>query len=375
MSVLPFTVRMQYVRMARRAVQEGRLAWLLGTAAKTVAVPLSHRLGRPLTGPLMANLVPTYRCNNACFMCDLPKPSTYEARGSRESSTDELKAIIDDMAAIGVAGLSLAGGEPTVRHDCFELLAHGRRRGLFVHLNTNGYNLLARPERIDELLATGVDSMNFSVDGATAETHNRLRNAVLGFERIERATELILARRRKDRPAVTYTFVLGPDNCHEVPVFVELARRRGINSVSFNPLTACYADAQATSPEKLRAMDDTVRWLRTEKARASDPEFIDNSDAYLALFSRAFRATPSPLRCYVGYHNIVVDTYGNVFPCTIHYQFGRAIGNVRDVPLRTMWRTAEYQRRREELTACTDCYWNCHTEINLLYQRPGNGSA
>jgi hypothetical protein len=162
--------------MARRAVQEGRLAWLVATAAKTVAVPLSHRLGRPLTGPLMANLVPTYRCNNACFMCDLPKPSTYEARGDREFTTEELKAVIDDMAAIGVAGLSLAGGEPTVRHDCFELLAHGRRRGLFVHLNTNGYNLLARPDRIDELLATGVDSMNFSVDGATAETHNRLRN-------------------------------------------------------------------------------------------------------------------------------------------------------------------------------------------------------
>jgi radical SAM protein with 4Fe4S-binding SPASM domain len=71
----------------------------------------------------------------------------------------------------------------------------------------------------------------------------------------------------------------------------------------------------------------------------------------------------------------VVDTYGNVFPCTLHYQFGRAIGNVRDVPLRTLWRSEDYQRRREELTACTDCYWNCHTEINLLYQRPGIATA
>jgi len=372
---LPFRVRMQYIRMARRAVQEGRLAWLAATAAKTLAVPLSHRLRRPLTGPLMANLVPTYRCNNACFMCDLPKPSLYKARGDRESTTEELKGIIDDMAAIGVAGLSLAGGEPTVRPDCFELLAHGRRRGLFVHLNTNGYNLLARPDRIDELLASGVDSMNFSLDGSTAETHNRLRDAVFGFERIEKATELILAGRRKGRPAVTYTFVLGPDNCHEVPAFVELARRRGIDSVSFNPLTASYADAQRASTDQLRVMDDAVQWLRAEKARARDPEFIDNSDAFLALFPNAFRATPSPLQCYVGYHNVIVDTYGNVFPCTVHYQTGRPIGNVRDVPLRTLWHTAEYQRSREALTACTDCYWNCHTEINLIYQRPGYAPA
>ena len=366
MSLIP--IRMQYFRLARRAVQEGRLAWLAATAAKTVAVPLSHAVGRPLAGPLMANLVPTYRCNNACFMCDLPKPRTYEARGERESTTEELKAVIDDMAAIGVAGLSLAGGEPTVRPDCFELLAHGRRRGMLVHLNTNGYNLLARPERIDDLLDSGVDSMNFSLDGAAAAIHNRLRNAVYGFERIEKATELILARRSSGRPSVTYTFVLGPDNCDEVPAFVALARQRGINSVSFNPLNGCYSDARAASLERLRAMDAAVDWIRTEKVRSRDPEFIDNSDAYLALFGRAFRAEPSPLRCYVGYHNIVVDCYGNVYPCTIHYQFNRPLGNIRASSLRALWRSEDYQRQREALTSCTDCYWNCHTEINLLYQ-------
>jgi len=359
---------MQYFRMARRAVREGRLAWLASTAAKTVSVPLSHRVRRPLTGPLMANLVPTYRCNNACFMCDLPKPWLYEARGDREFDTDELKEIIDDMAEIGVAGLSLAGGEPTVRPDCFELIAHGRSRGLFVHLNTNGYNLLAYPERIEELLAAGVESMNFSLDGATAETHNTIRKAVYGFERIERATERILTARENGKPAVTYTFVIGPDNCDEVPAFVELALRRGINSVSFNPLAGCYEGANPIGTDRLERMDAAVRWLREEKTRMADSEFIDNSDAFLGLFANAFRAVPSPLRCYVGYHSIVVDAYGNVFPCTIHYERGDSIGNVRDRRLTELWRSDEYQKRREALTGCTDCYWNCHTEINLLYQ-------
>lgn len=119
---------MQYFRMARRAVAEGRLAWLVATAAKAASVPVSHRLGRPLAGPLMANLVPTYRCNNACFMCDLPKPSLYEGRGEREFDTNELKAIIDDMATIGVAGLSLAGASrrsaPTAS-SCWPMGADG----------------------------------------------------------------------------------------------------------------------------------------------------------------------------------------------------------------------------------------------------------
>jgi MoaA/NifB/PqqE/SkfB family radical SAM enzyme len=365
-----FPFRGQYFRVARHALREGRLRWLLSTAAKTAAVPLSHRVGRPLAGPLMGILIPTYRCNNACFMCDLPKPQLYEARGEREFTTAELKGVIDDMAAIGIAGLTLTGGEATIRHDCFELLAHARRRGLFVHLNTNGYNLLARPGRIDELLASGIDAMNISVDGATAETHNRLRNAVLGFERIEKATELILARRRHGKPTLTYTFVLGPDNCTEVPAFVEMARRRGVNSVSFIPLTSCYSGAHAPSPYQVEAMDAAVCWLRAEKKRADEAEFIDNSDAYLSLFPQAFRATASPLRCYVGYHNVMVDCYGNVYPCVLHYELGRAIANVQDIPLRELWYTDEYQRRREMLSTCTDCYWNCHSEINLLYQSP-----
>src|SRR2546428_3865010 len=135
MSARFFPFRMQYVRVARHAMRDGRLGWLLATAAKTAAVPISRRVGRPLLGPVMAILVPTYRCHNACFMCDLPKPHLYKRRGAREFATEELKAVIDDMKAIGVAGLTFTGGEATVRDDCFELLAHARRRGLFTHLN------------------------------------------------------------------------------------------------------------------------------------------------------------------------------------------------------------------------------------------------
>ncbi len=358
-----FDFRMQYFRMARRALVEGRLAWLAATAAKTVVVPLSHLVKRPLLGPVMANLVPTYRCNNDCFMCDLPKPWLYEKRGQRELDTTALFSIIDQLAALGVVGLSFAGGEPTLRPDCFALMAHGKRRGLFVHLNTNGYNL-HREDRMEELAAAEPASMNVSLDGATAATHDRLRKAQFGFQRIEQLTA-IWSRTRKF--PLTYTFVFGPDNHHEVPAFVELARARGVTSVSFNPLTFSYRDAQAIPRDTLLAMDRTVDWLRREKVGSG--EFIDNSDAFLSLFPTAYRGRPSPLKCYVGYHNLVIDAYGNVYPCTVTYQRGEAVGSVANRSLVELWRSPEYQRRREALVGCTDCLWNCHTEINLLYQR------
>lgn len=368
MAGLSFPFRRQYFRLALRALREARLGWLVSTAAKTLAVPASHMLGRPLAGPLMGILVPTYRCNNACFMCDLPKPSLYKSRGGEEADTAQLKAMIDDMAAIGVAGLTLTGGEPTIRSDCFELLSHAKACGLFVHLNTNGYNLDFQSGRIEGLLATRIDAMNISLDGAVAQTHDRLRNAKLGFHRIAKATESILAQRKRGCPTINYTFVLGPENCTEVPAFVELAEQRGVDSVSFIPLAGCYEGAELHSDERLREMDEAVAWLRAQKTNPARAGFIDNSDAYLSLFPQAFRSVPSPLRCLVGYHNVIVDCYGNVYPCALHYEVGKSLGNVNDKPLREMWHSAEYQTHREELTACTDCYWNCHTEINLLYQ-------
>jgi MoaA/NifB/PqqE/SkfB family radical SAM enzyme len=144
-----------------------------------------------------------------------------------------------------------------------------------------------------------------------------------------------------------------------------------VSSVSFNPLTAVYEASQPIPPDTLAAMDTMVDWLREEKARSREPEFIDNSDGFLSLFPRAYRGAPSPLKCFVGYHNLVVDAYGNVYPCTVTYQRGEAVGSVAKQPLDVLWHSDAYQRRREELVGCTDCMWNCHTEINLLYQRPG----
>lgn len=365
---------MQYFRIAKRAIQEGRLSWLASTAAKTLVVPLSHLVGRPLGGPLMANLVLTYRCNNECFMCDIPKEWFYSRRGSVEFSTEEWKSQIEAISRIGAVGLSFAGGEPTLRPDCFELMAHATKLGLFVHVNTNAYSL-HRPERVDAFLAARAESMNISLDGATPETHNRLRGAPQGFERVERATRLVLERRSGAKPALTYTFVIGPENFHEIPAFIELARRRGVTSVSFNPLTGCYKHAKRADEERLAGMDRMVDFVRETKAKSPDPEFIDNSDDFLSLFPRAFRGEPSPLKCYVGYHDVVVDCYGNLFPCTIDFQFGRIAANVRATPLDEIWAGARYQKKREALIGCTECYWNCHTELNLLYQKPPRTSG
>jgi radical SAM protein with 4Fe4S-binding SPASM domain len=361
--------RRQYLRVAGRALREGRVGWTVRQAAKSAVLPLSRRLDRPLTGPLIANLSITYRCNNVCYQCDLPRPWFYRKRGESELSTEEFERIIDELAELGVAGINLTGGEPSLRRDHLKLLKRIKSAGLNANLSTNAFTLVEQ-ERVDALLATGVDSINISLDGACAATHDRLRGAPGGFDRVARATELLVAARRKGRPSITYIFVIGTDNHTELTDFIELSRARGIDSVGFMPVFDVYRDRKERSEEARLAMEASVARLRGQK-RNGDQVFIDNTDAYLSLFGAAWRGAPSPLQCYAPYHNILIDSYGNVFPCALPYSNGGPpIGNVRSSGVGDFWRSETYQTRRRELDDCRACYWNCHTEANLLYQRP-----
>jgi radical SAM protein with 4Fe4S-binding SPASM domain len=360
--------RRQYLRVAGRALREGRVGWTVRQGVKSLVLPLSRTLDRPLTGPIIANLAITYRCNNVCYQCDLPRPWYYRKRGESELSTAEFERIIDELAELGVAGVSITGGEPSLRRDHLTLLAHVKRAGLNANLNTNAFTLV-EPQRVAALLATGVDSINISLDGACAATHDRLRGAPGGFDRVARATELLLAARQNGRPSITYIFVIGTDNHTELMDFIELARARGIDSVGFMPVFDVYRDRQERSPEARLAMEASVARLRARK-RGADQSFIDNTDAYLSLFGAAWRGEPSPLRCYATYHNLLIGSYGNVFPCALPFSNGDApIGNVRSSRVADFWRSDTYQARRRELDGCRACYWNCHTEANLLYQR------
>jgi MoaA/NifB/PqqE/SkfB family radical SAM enzyme len=89
---------------------------------------------------------------------------------------------------------------------------------------------------------------------------------------------------------------------------------------------------------------------------------IDNSLAYLDLVPRALRGEPSPLACYAPWTSVVVDAYGDVYPCFPFMERRRAVGRV---PLARLWRSQAYEEVRRSLAACTACLWNCHTELNL----------
>ena len=357
-------MRKQHTRIIRRHLKSLNLYWLLRHALKYPAYPIGFRLGRPLAGPALGTFFVTYRCNAACVFCDLPRKAK---QFGREFDTAGMMKILDQFAEIGTSGIGFTGGEPLVREDIFELLAHSKKLGMHSHLNTNG---LALDERcIDRLFEIGIESINISLDGAVPRTHDRARRSPGLYDTIMKAIRLIKAKGKDWDLELALVAVINQDNIDEIRELVELAERTGVDSIGFMPVHPYFEkDKEAVLlQEKFYARIPAVLDYLLEKKKNSD--IIDNSEKYIKLFEPALQGKESPLTCTAGYSAIGVDCYGNVYPCMPWVEVGRPVANINGSSLKEIWDSESYAKTRKEIEKCHMCFWNCHTEMNLLFQR------
>lgn len=361
-------MRKQYRDILRRMIDESRLGFVAQTGKRFAGTWLSERVGRPLVGPSIGTLIITYRCNYFCEFCELPARAVRRRKeGVREFTAEEMIRVVRGFKAIGTGGIGITGGEPFIRKDLFDVLAEIRRLGMVAHVNTNGHFLT--PENVSRLVATGVESVNVSLDAPDAETHNRIRGNRRSHDTAIRGMQEILRQRRKSAaPRVGITTVLTAANVDRAFEMAELARDIGVDSLGFIPIHEYHdgADSADLLPERefaSRAADSI------ERLKAESNGILENSDRYLSLFPRCFAGQASGLKCYAPYGSMVVDCYGRVFPCVPFSEIDEPIDIIDADGIPACWRSKAYEEKRRSLTNCQACYWNCHTEMNLLFQR------
>lgn len=354
--------------MAKKLRQDGP-GWLLRRGCQYILLQLSDLLHRPLCGPALGTLMVTYRCNFHCVMCDMPVKGAVRGReGLEEFDTERFRGIISEFARLGVPGIGFTGGEPLLRTDIFELLAHTRKLGMITHLNTNGY-LLGDVEA-ECILEAGVDSVNISLDGASPSTHDRIRNFTGSFERATAAVARLnrLRQRQGKSLRLKTVAVIDETNIDEVPDMISLGRELGTDYIEFIPRQpfACADNGAGRSADAgLLAKVDLLTDYLLEAAKEGCR--IENSPAHLRLFRNSFVGLPSPIRCSAGYNSLAVDCYGDVFPCVPWINWGKPVGSILHDSLKDLWYSHEYQHARTGISSCRDCYLNCQAELNLLF--------
>lgn len=113
-------------------------------------------------------LITNYSCNNKCKWC-YSAPSGYN---EREMSLSVAKNSLKLMKEVGINFVGLCGGDSTLYANLFEFLLFAKKSGIKVNLYTNGRKL-AEKEFVSKLKKAGVNRVNFSLQSASAEFHDK----------------------------------------------------------------------------------------------------------------------------------------------------------------------------------------------------------
>lgn len=329
----------------------------------------------------------TDRCNAACPQCGMNVTRGGE-RGDLDVET--AKSIIDRCARLGVAALSLTGGEPFLSPRLFELLEYAHRAGIpAVRTGTNG-SPFARPDspdftdrvsRLAERLARSrVRNVWISLDSADAATHEAGRGLPGLVAGLARALPILAAHGIYPTANLALNrFLGGPEPLHGQGEALYAATVRGLTRFFRTAIELGFTLANCCYP-----MSDTDRGLGDRAvyaATAADARVTFTAQEKRELFRALRHVVPrqrSAIRiftplcaasalersaaepgfatrpCLGGRSFFFVNRRGDTFPCG--YRGGENLGPFRRFD----------PDRRPADAPCRACDWECFRDPSEL---------
>jgi radical SAM protein with 4Fe4S-binding SPASM domain len=301
---------------------------------------LMEQLNRKALGlgvPLSVHLDVTYRCNERCEHCYLE----HDDRG--EMTAVEIAGVLRQLADAGVFFLTLSGGEPFVRRDCFDIIECARSLRFNVKLKTNA--VLIKEKEAKRLRALGVEQVQISVYSHRAEVHDAITKVAGSLNRTLAAIRLLRLHGLK----VTIANVLMRGNSRDSEGVRALAAQLG----------AHYTLDPTITP----MIDGNTSVLRLRLPAQELGEVFHNAE--LVGDVESFCAPPPPvdedvregLPCSAGHTACYISPYGDVYPCV---QFPLPCGNVRRQQFLDIWRSSSQLEqvrsiRAKDLPTCSSC--------------------
>ena len=155
-------------------------------------------------------LEPFNVCNLECTMCPYPDMD----RAKSQMTMELYKKIVDDVVAFGHTRLNLTHyNEPFLDTNLFERVRYAKEKGLIVGFFSNA--TLMNPEKAQNTLDSGVDWINFSIDGGTKESFEKIRVGANFEETFSNISHLIKLRRERNsnKPEINiHTTILSKEN-------------------------------------------------------------------------------------------------------------------------------------------------------------------
>lgn len=299
----------------------------------------------------------TGACNLACRMCLVSyRPKLGRREGAMCFHT--FKRIVDDLPEL--EQITLQGlGEPLLAPDLFDMIEYAAVREIRVGFNTNGTFLSRR--RSVRLVESGLDWLHVSLDGATAETYESIRQGS-SFDTVTRnIVDLVDVMRERGavRPRVRLVFVAMRRNIRELMQLVRLAHEWGVGRLWVQNLSHSFSDTdpagayggirEFAAEEALWAERDPA----TESIFAGARALADELEVDLRLprlEEPAWRREPGGAGCHWPFESAYVTHDANMQPCCMLMGADRAVlGNADEAGFARVWRGRAYLEFRRAL--------------------------
>lgn len=298
---------------------------------------------RGLDAPICLTWELTYACNLQCVHC----LSSSGMRDPRELTTEQAKAVLDELRDMQVFYINIGGGEPMVRRDFFEILEHAQRCNIGVKFSTNGAFISAESAR--RLSAMNYLDIQISLDGADRETNDRVR----GDGSYDTAIEAMEHLRAANFGPFKISVVMTRHNVSQLDDFKALADSYGaqLRITRLRP-----AGRGADTWNELHPTNDQQRVIYDWLIRHGENVLTGDSFFHLNAFGESL---PGLNLCGAGRVVCLIDPLGDVYACpfVIHDEF-KAGSVLDDGGFKAVWTSSELftsLREPESPGACASC--------------------
>lgn len=245
-------------------------------------------------------------CNARCVMC----PYKIMTRPKEVMSMELFEKVVNDCVGHGITEYNLNFyNEPLLDPLVFERVRYLKNKNLHVKFFSNGS--VMDEKRMDGIFASGIDIINFSVDGASREVYEKIRVG-LQYDRMLHNINWILEERKKrgvTHPQINLVYTRQNLNWDEVDQFRQMWAGK-VDNIYFS-------------------LDDNR-----------------NETAPLNVMLAVKRA-PVAYPCLKLWSEIVVMSNGKVALCCIDYDGKVIIGDFNTQTLEGIWNSSVYRNIRK----------------------------
>jgi len=253
-------------------------------------------------------------CNFSCPMC----PTTIMTRDKLNMEFDTWKLTMDQLDPRYTELVCMhSDGEPMLNKNFPKMVEYAKSRGLRLYTSTNASGLTEKNARV--LVDCEFDVINLSLDAITKDVYEVVRVGGT-FEKTMANIHRFLEIKGDRKPTVLAQLIEMPENEAQVKEFFEYwapYRKQGVIPV----------------------VKKMIDWFN------EIPDIIDNYNW-----------------CDRPWFGMVVQSNGDVFPCTHDFEGVYTLGNVKDTHLYDLWNgekmtslRASITRGRRTNVLCKDC--------------------